>query len=154
MAFLLIELAAGGGTTEFRFPQQIETEDNANWREQDTVGGTQPLFFVNVAPGELSIQGLLLDGTETNTSVTPQIEELRDLLRRTKSGTPSILLAAWGDETFRGVLVNLHAKRLLCDYDGAPLRAEVSFRLREIQGRVRPRRSGAVRRNEESSFTF
>jgi hypothetical protein len=143
--FLLIDLTGDGGAVEFRFPEEIESEDNADWRVQSTAGGVQPLNFASVAPCELSIQGLLLDGTDANTSVTPQIEGLRDLLRRTKAGTPSVLLAVWGDEKFNGVLVNLHVKRLFCDYGGEPLRASVDFRLREIQGMTRPRRANNVR---------
>jgi phage protein U len=136
--FILIPLTGSRDILEFRFPAGIETEENANWREQDTVGGVQPLFFVNVAPSSLSIQGLLLDGTETNTSITPDIQLLKDLLRQTREGAPSVLAAAWGDEQFRGVLVGLNIKRLFCDNDGNPLRAEVDLRLREIQGITRP----------------
>jgi hypothetical protein len=127
---------------DIRFPESIETSHGANWREQDTVGGVQPLFYVNSAPGELSIGGLLLDGTSIGASVAPDIERLTEMLRpKEGGGTPPVLIASWGDEKFYGVLVSLNIKRLLCDDEGNPLRALADLRLRELQGAARPRRA-------------
>ncbi|MBX6772797.1 MAG: hypothetical protein IRY83_13785 [Chloroflexi bacterium] len=143
-------------TIEFdRFPGRIQTRAQVNWDGQDVTIGMRPLFYANREPRELLVEDLWLDGTLRNASIQPQLAELEALADEGERGTPSVLLAQWGDEQYRCVLRSVELERVRFAPSGEPLRARVSLTLLEVGGEERPRVvAQRVRRNEESSFTF
>lgn len=147
---LLVNLSkrvGGPGPSYIRFqifPTEIASEDGANWEQQDTMGGVKPLMYANRNPQQITIDELWLDRTETNESVTPDIEDLRSLMREAIYGArthPPLLLFACGDWKQKCVLQSLSVKRQFFSKDGIPLRAQVSLTLLEVQEVERPARS-------------
>ena len=133
--FVLINLCAGGSFIFNFFPTQpIEVSRRANWEEQNTTIGTKPLFYMNRDPRRPEIREVWLDKTDTNESITPQLEALLALQDEVCEGTPSPLLVIWGDRQERCVLEDIHIEETFHRRDGAPIRARVSLSLKEIQG--------------------
>lgn len=152
--FVLTNLEGAGGFVFRRFPSGIETSGRVNWQPQETTVGVKPLFYANSEPRQIRPGDLWLDNTDTNDSITPDIEALYRLTEElADKGRPPVLLAMWGDRSERCVLQDLTVTEQLCLPDGTPIRARVSLTLIQFQEEtpiIKPR----VRENEESSFTF
>lgn len=116
------------------FPNENRTTDRANWNAQETTIGVKPLFYANREPRTLEFQELYLDNTETNESLTPDLNKLRDLMVEVaERGTPPPLLAVWGDRRERCVLQELTIEENFFNEDGIPLRARIGLSLMQIQ---------------------
>lgn len=121
---------------EFQFfPNMLSTEDAANWEEQDTAGGTKPLFYMNRSPQMLTFPELYLDNTDTGQSLAEQIKELRSFCfdEVPDTGAPAPLLATWGDENLRCVVTRLSTERIYFNESGEPTRARMAMDLKELQ---------------------
>ncbi len=121
----------------FYFPTEIETASEANWEPQNTTIGVKPLFYMNREPTSLTINDLLLDGSLSGKSITPQIKRLRALQEETAKGTPSTLIALWGDRQETVVLKTLTIREQFFAPQGFPLRARVNLALIQIQDQNR-----------------
>jgi hypothetical protein len=131
---VLINLCGGGVFTFEWFPTApIETSRRANWPEQDTTIGTKPLFYANRDPRLTGVHEVWLDKTDSNGSVTPEIEALFALQDEVCEGTPPPLLALWGDRQERVVLEELRVEEMFHRDDGTPMRARLSLQLKEVQ---------------------
>lgn len=129
----LINLESSGAFTFQFFPATVSTTDRANWEAQNTTIGVKPLFYANREPRSIDFPELYWDNTETNESLTGQINELRSLLDETAKGTPPPLLAAWGDRHERCVLAELNIEEIFFNRDGHPIRARIKLTLTQIQ---------------------
>lgn len=118
------------------FPTEIETASEANWEPQSTTIGVKPLFFSNREPISLTVNDLLLDGSLSGTSITPQIKRLRALQEETAKGTPATLIALWGDRQETVVLKTLTIREDFFAPEGFPLRARVSLTFLQVQEQV------------------
>jgi hypothetical protein len=125
----------GGEVIEFtRFPPQIETEDEANWEEQDVQSRTKPLIYANRNPQNITIDDLLLDKSETHDSVLGEIEQLRNLMKE-HDGAPSpvqMIVGAWWR---RVVLQSMRVRMEMFTPEGRCIRARVSLTFKEHQAR-------------------
>lgn len=119
------------------FPAQMGIDDRANWEPQNVSIGKKPLLYSNREPQRITINDLLLD-SETNESLTKEIEALRSLMNETDRGTPPPLLFICGDWQERVVLEELRVETKLFDREANLLRAQISLTLVEVQ-RVRER---------------
>lgn len=118
------------------FPAEIATEDQANWESQNITIGTKPLFYSNRDPRRLTVSELYLDSTASGESLSPIIKRLRSLMDETDKGTPSTLLALWGDRQEVVVLTRLSIKEIFFARNGNPLRAQVNLELLQVQDRT------------------
>ena len=125
----------GGGTFVFkRFPAEIGTEDSANWETVEVSGGTKPSFFANNEPQEISIDDVMIDNTDTNQSIEPEIEQLRDLMKPSGSaGAPPALQIMTAGFKQRVVLKSLSATRNFFTPAGVAIRASLRLQFTEIQ---------------------
>ena len=132
--FVLINLCGGGAFVFDFFPTApIEVSRRANWPEQETTRGTKPLFYFNRDPRKPEVREVWLDKTDTDTSITPQIERLMALQDETCEGTPPPLLAMWGDRQERVILEEVRIEETFHTPAGVPIRARVSLSLKELQ---------------------
>ncbi|HXG23677.1 MAG TPA: hypothetical protein VNJ09_03910 [Chthonomonadales bacterium] len=132
--FIIINLC-GGGVFRFQyFPTApIRLARRANWEEQETTIGTKPLFYMNRDPRQPEIEEVWLDKSDTNESVTPEIEALLALQDETCEGTPPPLLALWGDRQERVILEEVQVEEMYHAPGGWPIRAKLSLTFKEIQ---------------------
>jgi hypothetical protein len=132
--FVVISLC-GPGTFVFDFfpTAPITLGRAANWPEQDTTIGTKPLFYSNRDPRKLAVQEVWLDKTETNESITPQMEALMALQDEICEGTPPPVLVLWGDRQERSVLADIQIEETFHHQSGYPIRAKVTLSFKEIQ---------------------
>lgn len=135
--FVVIALGPGAFTFDFFPTAPITLERRANWSEQDTTIGTKPLFYENRDPRKLGVQEVWLDRSDSNESITPQIEELMALQDEIVDGTPPPCLVLWGDRQEYSVLEEIHIEETLHRKDGAPIRARVTLSFKELQGEDR-----------------
>ena len=131
--FLLVNLAGGASVLFKYFPAHIQTVDKANWEAQDITIGAKPLFYGNREPRRVMIEELMLDSTDDQQSVKPDLDALYALQIETRNGTPPALLAIWGDQRKRCVLSEVNVNQTWFDADGSPQRAKVSLTLVELQ---------------------
>lgn len=145
-----------GGEVRLWFPEEINTDDSANWETADVAGGTKPSSFGNSEPQQISINDLCIDNTRTNASVEPTIETLNLWMRSDeKNGAPPdlmILTAGWQK---RAVLTKLSVKRNFF-HEGVCVRAYLSLSFDALpssgmQIEVTPRRRSG---NSLSGNTF
>lgn len=120
---------------EFQFfPEEINTTDRNNWEPQETTIGVKPLFYANREPRQLDFSELYLDSTETNESLTPEVNELRALMNESdETGKPPALMAIWGDRTEQVVLQDLTISEIFFHQQGFPIRVRISMSLIQIQ---------------------
>lgn len=122
-----------GGEVRLLFPEEVTTDDRANWEAADIAGGVKPLLFGNSEPQQIKINELCLDHTRTNQSVEPIIEDLRSWMRSNeRAGSPpplQIVTAAWQQ---RGVLSELAVKRAFFTKEGVCIRAYLSLTFEEL----------------------
>lgn len=125
----------GGGTFVFkRFPAEIGTEDAANWETIDVSGGTKPLFFGNNEPQEVTIEDVMIDNTDTNQSIEPELEQLRALMQPSgNSGTPPALQIMTAGFKQRVVLKGLRIARNFFTPAGVAIRAQLGLTFTEVQ---------------------
>jgi phage protein U len=100
----------------------------------------KPLLYGNREPKRISVDELLLNGTEKNRSIRREITGLLALQEETERGTPPILGVVYGDYQQRVVLeeVDITEKQFL--RSGEPVVALVSLTLIEVQaGNIKPR---------------
>ena len=132
--FVLINLEGKGTFVFDLFPREIQTSRRVVWEPQDVTRGTKPLFYGNREPKRITVNEVVLDGTELNVSIEPEITALYALqnedavLRR-----PPVLLAVWGDRQERCVLEEVSIIEKFFSPDGEPLRAVISLQLVEVQ---------------------
>lgn len=108
--------------------------DKANWQPQETTVGVKPLFYGNRDPRKITVSDLYLDGTETDTSLTGDLDDLRALMEeKDDTGSPPPLLAIWGERKERVVLENLTVDEVLFNQAGNPIRAKVALDLTQLQ---------------------
>lgn len=135
MSFTLINLE-GGDVIEFaHFPPAIETEDEANWNEQDVPSRAKPLVYANRNPQQVIIDDLLLDRTDNHQSIVPLIKQLRNLILEIDGAPPALMICA-GNWKQRVVLQHVQVRmEMFAPASGSPTRARVSLTFREIQPR-------------------
>jgi hypothetical protein len=133
----LIDLYSSNAWVFQFFPPGISTEDRANWEPQNVTIGTRPLFYSNREPQRITISDVLLN-SDSEESITKDIEELRALMKETDRGSPPPLLFICGDWQERVVLEELRIEKQFFDPQANLLRARVSLTLLELQ-RVRER---------------
>jgi hypothetical protein len=134
--FVIVNLCGGGVFTFDYFPTApIEVSRRANWEDQDTTIGTKPLFYFNRDPRRPEVREVWLDKTDTNESITPQIEALLALQDEVCEGTPPPLLVLWGDRQERVILENIRVEEMFHASGGWPIRARVSLSFKEVQER-------------------
>jgi hypothetical protein len=157
--FALIPLAVDLPEIVFDyFPREIAKNSIANWESQNVTIGVKPLFYANREPMRLTVDELLIDKTDTNESIRPELDALQALQEewinaRSDNGAlathgnrnfpdlgrPPLLLVIYGNFQGRFVLTELTIKEVLFTPDGNPLRAFVSLTLLEVQQRERTR---------------
>ncbi len=143
----LMNLDGEGDFVFSPFPSSIETSARVNWQPQDVTIGVKPLFYANREPRQIRFGDLWLDNTETGDSITPDIEQLYELMQETEKGRPPTLLAAWGDRQERCVLEEMTVEEQFFLGDGTPIRARVSITLlqfQEEQARPAPNRKAST----------
>jgi Contractile injection system tube protein len=123
----LINLETGDSWVFQFFPERISYSDRTNWEPQDVTKGVKPLMYSNRDPQRITMTNVLLDSTDTGTSLTKEIEELRLLMSETDQGVPPILRLICGDSQQRVVLEELGVEKEMCDREGKPLRARLSL---------------------------
>ena len=147
---LIILNLRDGGAIRLLFPEQLESEDSANYSAVDISSGLKPLFFENREPGEIKLDDVLLDGTRGYISVEPEIEKLNKLLQPdSQTGAPPPLQIMANSWSRRCVLVTLRVNRTFFTPQGECIRALVSLTLKEIRGLTVPtggRRLGGLAR--------
>jgi hypothetical protein len=134
--FVVIALGGPGVIIFDWFPSPspgIGLSRRANWQEQETTIGTKPLFYMNRDPRKLDVQEVWLDKTDTNESITPQIERLMSLQDEVANGTPPPCLVLWGDRQERCVLEEIHIEEVFHHRSGFPMRARVTLNFKELQ---------------------
>ena len=120
------------------FPTSIETNARANWQAQDTTVGTKPIFYANREPRRLTVNNLMLEGSEGNASVATHIALLFSLMDEVPNqGRPPFLLAVWGETSVRCVLEDVTVTEEFFRADGEPIRARVSLSLLQFQDEPR-----------------
>jgi phage protein U len=152
IALVLVNLHDGESYLFNFFPEKIELTGRANWKAQEVVRRTKPLFYANREPQSLSFPSVWLDNTANGESLTPELVQLLALQEVTKGqGTPPPLLARWGDSSFRCVLEDVQIVQQYFTKEGNPLRAELSLTLLELQDEPA---APVERKNEEANILF
>jgi hypothetical protein len=152
--FVLTNLEGEGSIIFERFPGNIGTEARANWQGQDTNVGMKPLFYANREPRQIKIEDLLLDKTDINASITPDIEALFKLMDEIPNkGRPPVLLATWGDRKERCILESASINEVFCMGDGTPMRARVTLTLVQFQDEPNPNGFTRPRRVNNADFS-
>ncbi len=132
--FQLIDLTSNISFTFQFFPEAMRHSERVNWSPQDTTIGVRPLFYQNSEPRQLSVNDLILDSTEDDRSLVPDLDDLRALKAEVETiGMPTPLLAVWGTQKLRCVLQQLEIEEVYFNRDGDPTRARISIELLEIQ---------------------
>jgi len=132
--FALVNLTNQDSFVFQYFPNETRTNDRANWNAQETTIGVKPLFYANREPRQIDIDELYFDNTDTNESLTPEIKKLRALMEEDSDrGTPSPLLAIWGDRNERCVLQDLTVEEIFFNSDGHPIRVRIRLSLLQVQ---------------------
>ncbi len=132
--FQLIDLTSNISFTFQFFPEAMRHSERVNWSPQDTTIGVRPLFYQNTEPRQLSVNDLILDSTEDDRSLVPDLDDLRALKAEVETiGMPTPLLAVWGTQKLRCVLQQLEIEEVYFNRDGDPTRARISIELLEIQ---------------------
>lgn len=129
----LINLEGGESFSFQYFPAIITTTDRANWEPQETTIGVKPLFYANREPRQIEFPELYFDKTDTNDTVKPDCEALKNLMVETGQGTPPALLCAWGDQLERCVLTEARIDYIFFHAEGYPMRARISMTLTQLQ---------------------
>lgn len=131
-AFTILNLR-DGGEIKLLFPQEVNTEDRANWHDVDVAGGVKPLFFANVEPQKITISELCIDNTQTNESVEPTIEKLRSWMRpKERQSSPPVLQILTVGWQQRCVLSGLNVKRSFATKPGVYIRAFLTLTFEEV----------------------
>lgn len=133
----LINLVSSGQVVFRYFPVQIDSEDRANWEAQDVLTGTKPLLYSNNEPQRIRVDELWLDKTDLKQSITPEIEQLRRMMKPVQGASPPLLLL-FGDFAQRVVLEEMKVERQRFTREGVPTRARVSLTFMQIQEEGRP----------------
>ena len=110
---------------------------SVKWSSDSAVKGAYPrLGFDSGEADSLSVE-LLLDETESSSSIKAKLKDLYDLSTPTvKVGgnatekRPPLVIFEWGDFRFAGVLEKVDAKLLFFDDQGQPKRATASLTLK------------------------
>lgn len=132
--FQLIDLTSNISFTFQFFPEAMRHSERVNWSPQDTTIGVRPLLYQNTEPRQLSVNDLILDSTEDDRSLVPDLDDLRALKAEVETiGMPTPLLAVWGTQKLRCVLQQLEIEEVYFNRDGDPTRARISIELLEIQ---------------------
>lgn len=132
--FQLIDLSSNISFTFQFFPETMRHSERVNWSPQDTTIGVKPLFYQNTEPRQLSVNELILDSTEDDRSLVPDLDDLRALKAEVETiGMPPPLLAVWGSQKLRCVLQQVEIEEVYFNRDGDPTRARISLDLLELQ---------------------
>lgn len=134
--FIVIALGGPGVFVFDWFPSPspgISLNRRANWEEQNVTTGTKPLFYMNRDPRRLDVQEVWLDKTDSNESITPQIERLMSMQDEVNNGTPPPCVVLWGDRQERSVLEDIRIEEVFHHTSGYPMRARVTLSFKELQ---------------------
>lgn len=119
--------------TQFN-PTSFHFERKVNWAEQSPA--LQPHTLVQYGNGssDTLTVSLLLDTTESDASVLPEIKRFYDLTLPRIGLThltprPPVVAFTWQAFRFRGVVTTMNFEVLLFDNDGHPKRATVELNL-------------------------
>lgn len=132
--FVVIPLGGPGVFVFDWFPTApITLSRRANWPAQEVTTGTKPLFYMNKEPRNLNVQEVWLDKSDTNESITGQIEHLMAIQIEIEDGTPPPCLVIWGDRQERCVLEEVRVEEMFHARPGYPIRARVTLTFQELQ---------------------
>ncbi|HQZ81600.1 MAG TPA: hypothetical protein PLR83_00140 [Pyrinomonadaceae bacterium] len=132
--FQLIDLTSNISFTFQFFPEAIRHSERMNWSPQDTTIGVRPLFYQNTEPRQMSVNDLILDTTDDDRSLVPDLDDLRALKAENETiGSPTPLLAVWGSQKLRCVLQSLDIEEVYFNRDGDPTRCRIMIELLELQ---------------------
>ncbi len=120
-------------------PKDISIEQSWTWSAQKNKGNVPDLAFGGGGGRVMTIE-LVFDGFERGLSVQPSIDALVELSRVRDLGSskdemlrPHTVAVVWGDmESLRGVIESISTKLTVFAPGGAPLRATVSVKIREV----------------------
>lgn len=136
--FALIEIQPPGRTVIFEyFPSSITKNSRANWETQNVTIGVKPLMYANREPLRITIDELLIESYDAQTSIQPQIDALLSLQAEKmqpgeQTGAPPILLVIYGDYQQTVVLEEVTIKESFFTRDATLIRAYVILTLVEI----------------------
>lgn len=125
----------GGGSINLQFPEEIGSEDRANWNGADVANALKPLLFANDEPTKITLQNLVIDNTTTgNQSVEPTIVALRSWMRAAEgeSSPPPLQLITAGFQQ-RVVLSELQARREFFTPAGVCIRVYLTLTFEELK---------------------
>jgi hypothetical protein len=121
-------------------PNQIQLDSQAPWTKQ-AKKGVPHLEYTGKDPRSMSFE-LFFDGFETNTSVQPELENLRLMLEHISDKTkrPPKVKVIWGEKDksadlpdFPAVVASVNVKYTMFSPEGKMLRASASVKLTEAQ---------------------
>lgn len=116
------------------FPEEIVTNNHANWEKQNTSIGKKPLFYTNSEGVTISLSEVYFDQTDTGSSLAPDLELLRYQISEVEEGgPPPALVLVWGKQRYRCVLIDLTVRQTMFTEDGDPLRLLCSLEFWELQ---------------------
>lgn len=124
-----------GGSLKLQFPEEIGSEDRANWNGVDVANILKPLLFANTEPQKLTLQNLVIDNsTKGNGSVEPSIAALRSWMRAKEGeSSPPPLQVITGGFQQRVVLTELNARREFFTPEGICIRVYLNLTFEELK---------------------
>ncbi len=137
---MIINLLTGAKIILPIFPNEIETQDSANWEEIDVTSGLKPLLYANRQPQELSFDAVI-DNTKQGNSVEPEIQKLRECLMSSaelngvvgnNNAPPPLQIMTAGFQQ-RVVLKDLTVNRNFFTTAGVAIRANISLSFWELR---------------------
>lgn len=141
---LIILNVRSGERVSLWFPERLTSSDSINFESLDVAGGAKPAFYANREAQEIELENLTIDGTGTNKSIEPLIEQILNW-RETDSrfGSPPPLQILTADSALKVVLTSASIEREFYSPEGVCLRARVSLTFTELR-EVRRRLSNPV----------
>ncbi|MEO0949164.1 MAG: hypothetical protein AAFY11_13685 [Cyanobacteria bacterium J06641_5] len=140
--------------TELSFSRSIRVNEEGGAR---TEKGYPKISFAYPEPRSLTISNLILDTSETEESVMPDLQKILAALEFATSGDakgkrPPIYVFAWGTQNYMRCFVESVAYRLtLFLQDGTPVRAQADLTLKEVDGAIVGKRTAAQPNRQQSS---
>lgn len=133
----------GGESFEVQYnPKELKFDKPVSWKEHNDQGQAGALEFQKVTPATIQIE-LMFDTTKdgsdvreswvnkllslTNPEVTPSDGESAELGKK----RPPIVWFFWGNFDFYGVIESVNATYIMYSYNGNPIRAKVTVKMKE-----------------------
>ena len=124
-----------GGSVKLQFPEDITSDDRANWNGADVANALKPLLFANAEPQKVSFSDLCIDNTtKNNESVEPTIAKIRSWMRAGErdSSPPPLQIVTVGFQQ-RVVLTELNTKRQFFTPEGVCIRVYLTMSFQELK---------------------